>query len=85
MSEFDFTYREVIPDQTLIDTWKDISLNTGKFRKVNTFENFKVIFYFQEEHRVLCKILKLLKGQVAIVIEMLLNTTPEIGLFIGKF
>lgn len=30
MSEFDLSYKEVIPDQTLPDVWREVTLNTGK-------------------------------------------------------
>lgn len=29
MADFLMSYREVIPDQTVSQTWKDIALNTG--------------------------------------------------------
>lgn len=33
MEEFSLSYREVIPDQTNPQVWKDIVLNTGKCRR----------------------------------------------------
>lgn len=30
MAEFSLGYREVIPDQTQPEKWKEITLNTGK-------------------------------------------------------
>lgn len=30
MEEFSLSYREVVPDQTSLQYWKDIALNTGK-------------------------------------------------------
>lgn len=37
MNKYVMSYREVIPDQTVSQTWKDIALNTGMY-------NFEVMF-----------------------------------------
>lgn len=41
MKKFSLSYREVIPDQTVPETWKEITLNTGEFRK-----KYKIPVYF---------------------------------------
>ncbi|GJQ71484.1 hypothetical protein Trydic_g11201 [Trypoxylus dichotomus] len=40
MTEYSFSYREVIPDQTLIEKWKEITLNTGG--RQSTLQDIKV-------------------------------------------
>jgi hypothetical protein len=30
MTSYDFGFREVIPDQTLPEKWKEVTINTGK-------------------------------------------------------
>ncbi|CAH0554990.1 unnamed protein product [Brassicogethes aeneus] len=40
MSEFTLSYREVIPDQTVLDSWKDITLSTGGTQ--STLQDIKV-------------------------------------------
>jgi hypothetical protein len=30
MATYEFGFREIIPDQTLPEKWKEITLNTGK-------------------------------------------------------
>ncbi|KAI4461367.1 nuclear pore complex protein [Holotrichia oblita] len=40
MAEYNFGYREVIPDQTLIEKWKEITLNTGG--RQSTLQDIKV-------------------------------------------
>lgn len=43
--DYNLSYREVIPDQTLPEYWKEISLNTGKFTIYNS-ENNVFLFKF---------------------------------------
>lgn len=37
MKDFKFGYREVIPDQTVAEKWKEIILNTGIRNNTNQF------------------------------------------------
>lgn len=63
VNDFLLSYREVIPDQTGAQTWKEISLNTGKYEPklrlwLRLAEQFCVVFAFsvvQEQLKTLCR------------------------------
>lgn len=35
MTSYDFGFREVIPDQTLPEKWKEVTINTGNLSSIN--------------------------------------------------
>lgn len=44
MSEHGLSYQEVIPDQTLPVTWKEIDLNTGNFTYFELLKVLRLLF-----------------------------------------